>query len=529
VNGVGTNGGSQYIATGQGFWVHANAAAPVVGIAENVKVAGQSTTFFRQAEPSNLIRVALTDANSLRDEAVIYFSDSASVGFDKRYDARKLNNGGLYPYLNLSSLSPINEPYAIHAMPFNNTTCGMTVPLKITNVVTGNYSLSFSEFQSMPSSLSIKLMDKFLSQTVDVRQNQTYPFSINQNTAGSIDSTRFSMVFTYSAVPFAIIASGGIVCDTTLAKVTINNTSPEFVYTLKSASGAVVASNIQGNGTNLILPVPSKNLVAGKNTFTIQAANSFCQTLSLSDTTSVNLVPPPAAPVATSSAVCGSGQVTLTAAGAVGTAHYNWYDSLNAPYPYPVQTATFLTDSLSKAKTFYVSATSNLGCEGAKTAVTANVVNLIPATITVTGLTTLQSNYAAGNQWYFNGSLINGGTNQTLTINQSGTYGLTITSQGCSVSSPDKSMVVTAIEDITTSIKAYPIPVKGTLNLELPDGDVASGELYNVMGSRIGMLGFAGDGQRQVSSYDFSRESAGVYFVRINQGNTTTVIRIIKD
>lgn len=527
VNGVGTNGGTQYIATGQGFWVHANAAAPVVGVSESIKVPGQSTTFFRQAEPPNLIRIALIDANSLRDESVIYFSDSATVGFDKRYDARKLNNQ--YGYLNLSSLSPVNEPFAIHALPFDNTACATTVPLKVTNVATGNYSLSFSEFQSMPSSLSIKLKDKYLGSNTDVRQNPIYVFSVDKNVAGSIDSTRFSMIFTYSAVPASIMASGVSVCDTTMAKVTINNTSPEFVYTLSTSQGSVVIPAIQGSGSNLILPVSAKNLAIGKNTFTIKAANSFCQTLSLSDTVSIRLVAPPSAPTAISSSSCGSGLITLTASGATGTGYYNWYDSLNASYPYPVQTAAFVTDSLSKPKTFYVSITSSLGCEGAKAAVTANVVNLNPATITVTGLTTLQSNYSSGNQWYLNGSAISGATGQTLTVNQSGTYGLTVNSQGCSVSSPTKDMVVTSVEEVSNSIKAYPIPVKGTLYMEVPDQGPTSGELYNAMGMKITSLGFTGDGLKQISSYNFARESAGVYFVRISQGNAITVVRIIKD
>ncbi|MBS1557193.1 MAG: T9SS type A sorting domain-containing protein [Bacteroidetes bacterium] len=528
VNGVGTNGGTQYVATGQGFWVHANAAAPVVGVSENVKVAGQQTTFFRQAEPSNLIRVALTDVNALRDETVIYFSDSATVGFDKRYDARKLNNQ--YGYLNLSSLSPVNEPFAIHAMPFDNSACAMTVPLKITNVVSGNYSLEFSEFQSMPASLSIKLVDKYIPNSqIDIRQTQAYSFSIDQTKPASIDSTRFSLLFTYSNLPPSIVANGSMVCDTTLAKVTIKNTSSEFYYSLKSSSNVTIGSPVQGNGSNIVFTVPSKNLALGKNTFTVQASNNFCQALSLSDTSSVNLVSSPKAPTVLSSTSCGLGSVTLTASGATGSGYYNWYDSLNAPVPYPVQSATFVTDSLSKAKTYYVSMTSNLGCEGPKSPVTANIVNLTPATITVTGLSTLQSNYAAGNQWYLNGSVISGATGQTLTLTQSGTYGLIVTSQGCSVTAPNKDMVVTAVENLSDKIKAYPVPVKGTLYLEVPDADQAFGEMYNAVGSRISVLGFVGDGQKQVSSYDFSHESAGIYFVRINQGNTTTIIRVIKD
>ncbi|MBI3481959.1 MAG: hypothetical protein HY015_03125, partial [Bacteroidetes bacterium] len=59
VNGVGTNGGSRYIAMGQGFWVKANALSPVLTISENVKASGTQTTLFRKAYPDNLLRITL--------------------------------------------------------------------------------------------------------------------------------------------------------------------------------------------------------------------------------------------------------------------------------------------------------------------------------------------------------------------------------------------------------------------------------------------------------------------------------------
>src|SRR5690606_15498690 len=73
---VGTNGGSRYIPTGQAFWVQASGSGPALSVTESVKVAGQSTTFFRAAALENLLRITL-QKGGVRDEAVVHFREDA--------------------------------------------------------------------------------------------------------------------------------------------------------------------------------------------------------------------------------------------------------------------------------------------------------------------------------------------------------------------------------------------------------------------------------------------------------------------
>lgn len=190
VNGVSTNGGSRYIAMGQGFWVKANGSSPALTISESTKVAGTQTTMFRQATPTNLIRIALTkSSNSGRDETVIYFNDSATNGFDENYDALKLKNRG--SVMNLSSLSFENDNYAINALPLS--ACGSSVHLEVSDVTSGTYKLSFSDYQTLSSSTRIELMDSFTKTVINVRENSEYFFTVDQGNAATYGRDRFTV------------------------------------------------------------------------------------------------------------------------------------------------------------------------------------------------------------------------------------------------------------------------------------------------------------------------------------------------
>jgi hypothetical protein len=196
VHGASTNTTSQYIAVGQAFWIKANvntASAPSLKVDERVKAAGTQTNFYRKSAPDDLLRVTLSD-ESMRDEAVIYFDESATADFDSEYDAFKLMNG--FPAFNLATVSDKNEKFAINALPV--TECKRTVSLDVSDVVSGTYSLKFSDFESMSSSTEIMLKDNFKNSLTDVRQNSNYTFDVDQNNNSTFGSERFSLIFNFS-------------------------------------------------------------------------------------------------------------------------------------------------------------------------------------------------------------------------------------------------------------------------------------------------------------------------------------------
>ncbi len=526
VNGVGTNGGTQYIGTGQGFWVKANAASPVLTISESVKVAGTQTTIFRQAAPQNMLRVTLQTSDNLRDETVIYFTDSASVGFDPKYDALKLNNQ--YGYLNLSTLGVSQDKYAINALP-PFSTCSQTVQLNVSDVTTGTYNLLFSDFATMSSSIQIQLKDNFSQTVVDARQTTSYPFNVDQNNALTYGPNRFVITFTYQPGNNSLNLSAANVCDPSTAKITVSNSSADFAYSILSLTdGSTLVGPTSGTNADLVLTVPSNLLIAGVNQYQISMVSKYCTSNVMTANASFTYSPIPTAPTAVSSTSCGQGVVTLTASGAPADGHYNWYDSLGAVTPLNTQTAIFSTPVLTKTQTYYVSSVNGLGCEGSRTSIDATVVNLTPAAITVVDLTTIQSNYASGNQWYLNGTAIAGATGATLKATQSGSYQLVVTSNGCTTTATLE-FVVTADEQNLEGIKLYPNPVKGLFTIEVSHDGQPEAELLNAAGKTIAQLSFTDDGVKYFSSYNLSGESSGMYLVKIYQSNKLSVVKVIKD
>ncbi|WP_460970271.1 Ig-like domain-containing protein, partial [Pontibacter aydingkolensis] len=84
--------------------------------------------------------------------------------------------------------------------------------------------------------------------------------------------------------------------------------------------------------------------------------------------------PIPAAPTATGASRCGTGTVTLTAAGAPAGGSYRWYTVATGGTAITGATSdTYTTPSISATTTYYVSTVSDQGCESPRTTVTATV------------------------------------------------------------------------------------------------------------------------------------------------------------
>jgi len=73
---------------------------------------------------------------------------------------------------------------------------------------TGNYKLSFSEYDQFITATEIKLIDNFTGTITDVRQNPEYSFSVTSDTA-SYGSSRFRVVFRSATLPISGIALNG--------------------------------------------------------------------------------------------------------------------------------------------------------------------------------------------------------------------------------------------------------------------------------------------------------------------------------
>jgi hypothetical protein len=520
-NGVtGTNGGSRYIATGQAFWVKANGnGAPVLQADENVKTAGTQTAFFRAGSPADLLRITLVKGK-LTDETVVHFRADASEDFDAHADAIKMQNATI----NLSSKMASGKNLAINSMP--SLTCNVTIKLDVQNTKAGSYRLDFSEFDTFANDVSIILTDAFTGNTIDVRKKSSYAFSVTTKTE-SYGANRFSVTFKNAPLKadFALSTAANL-CEGSSAQFQIKDSQSGATY-VAFMDDKVVSSETMGNGGLISFIVPASNLTRGQNTFVVQS--SLCGekvekniTIYSEKVYSVTAVG--------SARSCGDGVMILNASGAPKAGSYNWYENeTSSQFITEQHDSTFQTALLSKSRVYYVSAVNALGCEGSRTAVEAEVIQLDPAKIIVNG-NKLISSYPDGNQWYINNVLMEGATGQFIVPSETGTYRVEVLVSGCSTSASQE-FIVTAIENVADSrLKLFPNPVSNYLSVEIPAVlEIEEATIIDELGVTLGSLLLMNDNEIQKGKFQMADLAAGVYILQLASKNGMTNIRIVKE
>ncbi len=173
IGGVGTNGGSQYIAPGQGFFVSVTdngGSYPEYGTLQmNDDVRAHNNTAFYKSEISNLVRLKIS-GNGFADETVIRFVEQASNDFDGLWDAHKLfgtEPGAPQIY------SQTGNSYAINAMPEQQTTI-----IGIKAMQDGTFTIEASEILDMDQ---LFLKDELTGTVTDLKMG-SYTFDYEPNT-----------------------------------------------------------------------------------------------------------------------------------------------------------------------------------------------------------------------------------------------------------------------------------------------------------------------------------------------------------
>jgi len=516
IGGVGVNGGSQFIASGQAFFVKSDGGPITLQATESVKAAGTQTTFFREAAINDMVRVALKKGNII-DETVVRFHPVASDSFDPAMDAYKLKNA----VFNLASVSGTVQ-YAINALP--TLACSSSVSLDISNAVAGTYQLGFSQFESFSNSVEITLFDGFLGQYIDVRKQTSYEFQVTADSKSM--GSRFQIGFAQSAINAAIVPEGpSTLCIGNEYQVKLPSTEAGVGY-YASLNGTVISESFIGTGGVINLEVDESKLVQGQNEIVISGKRATCETvvplLKSVKVTVDNLYQIQAVTGGTS---CQAGSVTLSATGAPVDGMYHWYETSESVALISGSTGnSFTTPVLNKSKTYFVAAVNNFGCEGERKPVKAEVIIYDPVSISETSAGILTSNYATGNIWYLNDNEIPGATTQSIAVTESGMYKAEVIMGTCK-SSSERQYVVTGLEEKSTGIGIYPNPVveevsiRGLENIKViklisSTGQQVHSEVVN---------------NRSIVTLDMKEYPAGLYLIKLlDKNNSTSTHKIIK-
>lgn len=198
-NGIGTLGATNELATAQGFFIRASAPGASATVTESAKISSNVGVKSNNRNLS-LIRLFVSDAQNLTDEAVVAFRRGATTGYDSEFDAPKLPSSGL----NIATLGG-TELLAISSREeLANANDIVNVMVQAT---AGNYSLRLADLNTMPAGTAIYLVDKYLNTTVQVSNNMVVNFSVNSDPASA--GQRFDLVVAPAGATSVKAVAGG--------------------------------------------------------------------------------------------------------------------------------------------------------------------------------------------------------------------------------------------------------------------------------------------------------------------------------
>jgi hypothetical protein len=189
--GESTNGVSQYIASGQGFFIKAQNGSGSITFSESSKPSedGNSNSFLREAdELLTKLKVEINASDGSKDEAAIVFTDFATDGYDPQFDAKKLSAG----WVNISSVLD-NSNIVINAMGEKRGV--QRIQLNIEPYVYGSFTMKFPAMEAFAEGATAKLVDHYLDKTKYINSSSSYVFDIDENNPDTYGPDRFEIQF----------------------------------------------------------------------------------------------------------------------------------------------------------------------------------------------------------------------------------------------------------------------------------------------------------------------------------------------
>lgn len=208
---------------------------------------------------------------------------------------------------------------------------------------------------------------------------------------------------------------------------------------------------------------------------------------------------------------CTGGNVTLTSS--TGTS-YLWSTGATTASITPTTTGNYT-----------VQVTDANGCQSSASSATVVTVNTLPATPIISqNVNMLTSTSATLYEWYFNGSIMAGETNQTISPTQDGNYQVIITdANGCTAISANISFSYTGIKENINdeSIRVFPNPSTGMIQIS---GSIIEGNDFELcVYDLCGKIQFQ---NRNTQNIDLSKLQNGIYYLTITSGNNRINKRI---
>jgi len=343
-------------------------------------------------------------------------------------------------------------------------------------------------------------------------------YSLVVTNAGGCTSVAATTTVIIYAVPVASAANNGPMCEGG----TLN------LYGLPAGATSYLWTGPNGFTSAVQNPVIANVTAAATGDYVLVVSNAYgCQDYAV---TSVTIYAKPATTASNNGPLCVGTTLNLVG-GPAGMASYAWTGPNG--FTSAVQNPTIANVTAANAGVYTLLTVNANGCSAS--ANTTVVVNVIPETPVVTqnGMV-LTSSAPAGNQWYYNGTLIPGATGQTYTVtHNTGWYWVMVTLNGCSSPISNKVWVeVVGVPEMpaSASFTIYPVPSNGafTAAINYPVDDIFTITIYNQLGEQIYILrDVATTGGKLDTQIDLRPIANGMYTVVFTNSSYKVVKRVI--
>ncbi len=188
--GIGTNGGSRYIAPGQAIWIR-NYSISDFSIHKNTRIHQPSISLKSANSNPNALRLTLENS-TVADETVIVFGNNGTETFSNN-DSEKKMNGGDTP--NLFTMKD-NKEVVINYLPTFSNPVIIPLGFKISELKDENLTIVASNINDFDSEISVYLEDLVTGTVVNLRETNNYSFTPDQ----TLYQDRFNILFDYASV-----------------------------------------------------------------------------------------------------------------------------------------------------------------------------------------------------------------------------------------------------------------------------------------------------------------------------------------
>jgi hypothetical protein len=193
--GAYTGNATRYVASGQGFFVKANAASPTLTFTEAAKATDTSNpTVLGGKTPFALdfLKLKLEKDSSNYDDILLTFKDGQQEDYRTEEDVNDLPSTNAA--VSFSALSKTeHKPLAVTALPIPEKVS--FIPLAIDVTASGNYKIQLTDYAYRFKNEAIFLKDSFTKDSVDLHLQPSYAFFIDKNIASTYGSNRFTVYF----------------------------------------------------------------------------------------------------------------------------------------------------------------------------------------------------------------------------------------------------------------------------------------------------------------------------------------------